>query len=385
MDFDRRSVVAERAISSIGLERYFRAIVPASSVSVVCIASIGKVCMTDRRTLTNQQINTLVCDTTKIDPRFAYYSLRLKRGELIAKASGVATPILNKTAFEKIEIALPPLDIQHRIVGVLSAFDDLIEVNTRRIAILEEMAHRFFGEWFVNFRIPGSIPLEYIETALGLIPKGWAIVPLENYCQRITDGAHRSPTTAEGGRLMASVKDMRDWGFDLTQCRYISEDEFQNLVRNDCKPKRGDILIAKDGANLNKHTFLMRDEPNVVLLSSIAILRPKPEVPKEFLLGLLRSKEVSDRIKRSVSGAAIPRIILKDFKRLPVVMPPPELQAAWSDLAGPMHELCWQLSKTNLSLRAARDLLLPHLISGKINFESAAYRSKAIISRAAAE
>ena len=138
---------------------------------------------------------------------------------------------------------------------------------------------------------------------------------------------------------MASVRDMRDWGFDLSDCRQIGKSDFEELVRGDCKPCVGEILIAKDGANLNKHTFLVWKDVPVVLLSSIAIIRPKPDVDAEFLLATLKSENTSSAIKQMKSGAAIPRIVLKDFRRLPILWPNSELSSHFNGLVAPMHGL----------------------------------------------
>ena len=262
---------------------------------------------------------------------------------------------------------MPRLQVQERIATILSAYDDLIENNTRRIAILEEMARRIFEEWFVHFRAPGCEGLPMVESAVGPVPQGWEVATLESLCSRITDGAHNSPPSVDHGLPMLSVKDMRNWGFDFSESRSISQADFDDLVRNDCRPLSGDILIAKDGANLNKHTFLI----DAVILSSIAILRPNPSVEKEFIVATLKSDDVSKRIKNSRSGAAIPRIILKDFRRLPVILPPRDLRARFEKAAQPIHKLCRSLSISNANLRAQRDLLLPKLISGEIDVSAA--------------
>jgi type I restriction enzyme S subunit len=159
---------------------------------------------------------------------------------------------------------------------------------------------------------------------------------------------------------------MRPWGFEFTESRSISQADFDDLVRNNCRPLPGDILIAKDGANLNKHTFLIEDDIDGVILSSIAILRPASSFEKEFLVAALKSDDVSRRIKNSRSGAAIPRIILKDFRRLPLLLPPHDLRARFENVATPIHKLCRALSRSNSNLRAQRDLLLPKLISGEL-------------------
>src|SRR5947208_9684988 len=85
-------------------------------------------------------------------------------------------PNLNTAIIRSICISYPPLPTQHKIATILSAYDDLIENNTRRIAILEEMAQALYREWFVHFRFPGHEKKRMVETALGIIPEGWEVV-----------------------------------------------------------------------------------------------------------------------------------------------------------------------------------------------------------------
>jgi type I restriction enzyme S subunit len=294
-------------------------------------------------------------------PRFCYYLL--KSMELAKYDVGAANPTLNRNHIHPLQVRRPPIWAQQRIASILSAYDDLIEVNRRRIAVLEEMARRLFEEWFVHFRFPGS---EHERGQPGSLPSGWIEVPLAEVCDRITDGAHHSPPGVSSGCMMASVKDMREWGFDLSGCRRIVQADFSELVRMGCKPQVGDILIAKDGANLNKHTFLVTADLPVVLLSSIAIIRPKAALEREFLVALLKSENTSAAIKSMRSGAAIPRIVLKDFKRLPILLPSKDVRQRFEASVAPLHGMCRVLGQVNDNLINQRNALLPKLISGEL-------------------
>jgi type I restriction enzyme S subunit len=108
---------------------------------------------------------------------------------------------------------------------------------------------------------------------------------------------------------------MRDWALDEDSCRRIAESDYHILVRNDCKPLVNDVLIAKDGSYL-KHAFVVEEEKELVILSSIAILRPNLEqIFPHILCMYLRQPEVRSRLSGYVSGVALPRIILKDFAK----------------------------------------------------------------------
>jgi type I restriction enzyme S subunit len=268
-------------------------------------------------------------------------------------------------------VLLPPLDEQRRIASILGTYDDLIEVNRQRVAVLEAMARGLFEEWFVRFRFPGHENHKIIDTPDGPLPEGWEWTPLEALCSRITDGSHFSPPSVTDGAMMASVRDMREWGFDFSDCRRISNEDFETLVKSDCRPLIGDILIAKDGANLNKHTFYVwRDEP-VVLLSSIAIIRPKVGTESQYLVAFLKSDGASATIKNMKSGAAIPRIVLKDFRRLLVLWPSQDIRSRFDSMVAPLHAVCRTLVDINAKLATSRDLLLPRLISGELSISAA--------------
>jgi type I restriction enzyme, S subunit len=101
----------------------------------------------------------------------------------------------------------------------------------------------------------------------------WQENSLENSCLMITDGSHHSPKDYPNGLPMFSVKDMKDRGFDYSKPKTISHEDFNKLIKSGCQPRKDDILIAKDGSVM-KHVFCVKSEPDYVLLSSIAILRP---------------------------------------------------------------------------------------------------------------
>jgi type I restriction enzyme S subunit len=161
----------------------------------------------------------------------------------------------------------------------------------------------------------------------------WKVVKLQDVCEKITDGSHHSPKSVEHGFLMASVKDMTYQNFDLSGCRRIAKEDYQKLVANGCKPELNDVLIAKDGNTLLKYVFVNREDRELVLLSSIAILRPNMRVLNPYYLRyyLTDPKTKKLLLQGYSSGSAIPRVVLKDFKQLPIPLPSLEEQRAIAD------------------------------------------------------
>ena len=316
-----------------------------------------------------------VCITpekSRIHPTFLYCALNSEdlRNQIESLVGGASQGTISLKNIRKLQVPIPPLPIQQRIASILSAYDELIENNQRRIKILETMARNLYREWFVHFRFPGHENHPRVDSQLGEIPLGWEARALMDLCSRITDGSHFSPPSVDDGYPMASVKDMHDWGIKLESCRRITSDDYENLVRNDCKPLKNDILIAKDGSYL-KHTFVVGEEQDLVILSSIAMLRPNSSIRPNYLCFTLRDPVTKARMKGIVSGVAVPRIVLKDFRNFQILVPTQEIQVEWARIVDPLAESCRILVSQTENLRQTRDLLLPRLLSGQITLPEA--------------
>jgi type I restriction enzyme S subunit len=298
-------------------------------------------------------------DALRSDYLYYYVKSDLFQSQVRALQSGAAQPQLPIRDIKKITLNYPELPTQQRIAGILSAYDDLIENNRRRIGLLEQAARLLYREWFVHLRFPGHETAKLVDG----LPEGWNRVTLAKVCSRITDGSHSSPQSVEDGFPMASVKDMHDWGIATNSCRLISRDDFDHLVKADCKPRLNDVLIAKDGSYL-KHCFVVQKEIDLVILSSIAILRPNQLIDPHLLAMTLRDPQVKERMKGYVSGAALPRIILREFRNFEIALPPTAIQEQWAALVHPLNKQCFGLIQHNES--RARDLLLPRLMDGRI-------------------
>ena len=311
-------------------------------------------------------------DQYKADPEFYHYYFLSPLGKANVQSleMQVAAAGIRGSELATLHVPVPPLPIQRRIAGILSAYDDLIENSQRRIKILEEMARRLYREWFVHFHFPGHEGCRFVDSPLGEIPEGWCISSIGEICSRVTDGSHHSPKSVAEGLPMASSKDMHDWGLNLDTARHISPIDFDKLARNDCQPLKNDVLITKDGANYLKHVFVTRVDQEVVLLSSVALLRPSSLIIPHLLAATLKDPATKGRLSNYVTGAAIPRIILSDFKQFQILLPPKAIQGSWGRIAESLTMNIWLLLDQIKNLRRTRDLLLPRLLSGLIDIES---------------
>lgn len=150
----------------------------------------------------------------------------------------------------------------------------------------------------------------------------WKTYTLDEICIRITDGSHSSPKEFKNGHFqIATVKDMNDYGLYLEQCKRISDKDFDSLKNQDCVPEKGDVLFSKDGT-IGK-VLLFDFDYKIGVLSSIAIFRPKKElINSKYLSYYLKEQTNNNFIKDNFrSGSAIPRIILRDFKKYNLTIP----------------------------------------------------------------
>ena len=171
---------------------------------------------------------------------------------------------------------------------------------------------------------------------------------LEEICSLITDGSHFSPEDEGVGYPMFSVKDMTPNGFNISGCKKIGEEAYKKLVANGCKPLNDDVVVAKDGSYL-KTAFVIKGNPEIALLSSIAILRPKIDlVVPEYLSYFLKSDAVYRTVSLNyITGTALKRIILKGIRKIEVDLPDIGEQEQRAQRLSKVDYLC-QLRKQQL-------------------------------------
>jgi len=368
MSFDRRHISTERFVSADWDSRG-RTLLPEGAVCVVCIgATIGKICMSSQPTQTNQQLNSVIVDPARFDSGFVYYVLRTKADELKARAAGAATPIINKTTFSEIEIDAPPLEAQHSIASILGAYDDLIEVNRRRITVLEEMARGLFEEWFVRFRFPGHEAVPILDTPDGPLPEGWISQPVSDTFELLGGGTPRKsePDYWTDGTI--------DWftPSDLTKSKTLFMDRSGDRITP--------LGLAKSSAKLFPAGSIMMTSRATIGEISICTgpactnqgfitCLPNDAAPRSYLyFWLLQNVPL---FIAHATGATFKEITKGVFKRLPITVPPQAVSEKFDQQVRPMHDMILALERSNRSLAVSRDLLLPRLISGQLSIADA--------------
>jgi type I restriction enzyme, S subunit len=277
--------------------------------------------------------------------------------------TGAAQPKLSQANLRKIEIPLPPLPIQRRIAGILSAYDELIENSQRRIGVLERMARGLYREWFVKFRFPGHESVPRVASSLGEIPEGWEVKTIADVCESVSYGYTASATKENVGpkflRITDIVPDIINWE-NVPFCE-IPEGKVDRYLL-----KCGDIVIARTGATTGYAKRLNKRHPAAVFASYLVRVRSLEAISNIMLGLLMESDEYKQFILTNIGGSAQPQANAVVLTSLPIVVPSLRVASQFDALVGPMLDEAELLSGKIQNLRRTRDLLLPRLLSGEL-------------------
>lgn len=306
-----------------------------------------------------------------LDYRFLYYSfLHLGKSKVFDQYfTGATIKHLPGEKLAKVEVDIPALPTQHRIAGILSAYDELIENSQRRIKILESMARALYREWFVHFRFPGHDTVPRVPSPLGEIPQGWEVKTVgESFV--ISGGgtpSRKEEAFWKGGTIQwYSPSDLTGAGtmFMDDSSDHITE---RGLAQSSARmfPARSVMLTSR--ATIG--AIAINTEPACTNQGFITCL-PNERVPLYFLFHWLT--ENVPTFQRMASGATFKEISRGVFKTIDFLQPPDTLVGQFEAAVTPMAEQALALQRQIQTLRRTRDLLLPRLLSGQIDVETLA-------------
>ncbi|HRR96566.1 MAG TPA: restriction endonuclease subunit S, partial [Candidatus Ratteibacteria bacterium] len=278
--------------------------------------------------------------------------------QILSGGTGSGKSIFNKTSFEEYQLKIQDnYLLQQKIAAILSAYDDLIENNTRRIQILEEVAQMIYNEWFVKFRFPGYEKVRFVDSELGKIPEGWSVEKLDKYVdfeKGIEPGSSNYEQESNEENLpFLRVGDLNNRSAGI----FINWSLAKNKI-----VKEDDIVISMDGT------------PGIVKMglfgcysTGIRKLIIKTNViKKSFLYFLMLSERIQNIIKAHSKGTTILHAS-ESIRNMNFILPDNNLMDLYDNLVSPMVKETLLLNKKNKILRQTRDLLLPKLISGELN------------------
>jgi type I restriction enzyme S subunit len=301
------------------------------------------------------------------NPRFYKYYFNSKNGRrhILSVAAGAVQQNINITNVKNLDVPYPPIEEQDRIVSILSAYDDLIENNQRRIKILEEMAQSLYREWFVHFRFPGHESARFTASPLGQIPEGWEVVPFTEIAEILSGGTPKTTVDEfwNGEIPFFSPKDAPQSFYVLDTEKKITG---QGLLKCASKLYEKDTIFITARGTVGKVSMASR---SMAMNQSCYALKGKHGFTQKFLF--LTTKEQVAYLKTNTGGATFDTIVVDTFRRMMVVKPPVLFADQFTSKVTPIVDAVDNLLKRNQTLSQTRDLLLPKLLAGDSSVDRA--------------
>ena len=295
----------------------------------------------------------------RIQPTFLYCALNSDdlRNQIESLVGGASQGTISLKNIRTLQVPCPPLPVQKRIAGILSAYDELIENSQRRIKILETLARNLYREWFVHFRYPGHEKVKLVSSSLGEIPDGWEVKPFSAFASYVNGYPFKPAQLGKEGKPIIKIKELKA-GIVANTPRNLGDEipEKYNIHNGDVLFSWSadlDTYLWMGGEGLlNQHLF------NVVPFDGISLA---------FCFHALKGS--MPRFRALSLGATMHHIKRSALDQVFTLLPPSPLRKRFEVLVEPMHQQLITLTKHVENLRKTRDLLLPRLLSGQINLK----------------
>jgi type I restriction enzyme S subunit len=305
-----------------------------------------------------------VVDFKGNDPRFAAYFLENALRNY--QSDKAAVPGVNRNVLHELDVRCAETDTQHNVVEILSTYDDLIQNNLRRMALLEEAARQLYREWFIRLRFPGH---EHTNIQHGT-PDGWRKVSLGEITQKIGSGF--TPRGGEaayltvGTPLIRSLNVYDDW-FQEDGLAFLGEDDAEALAGVTVKSR--DILLNITGASVARCCMAPERHVPARVNQHVMIIRVDPEKASPFLVHRAINSDEKKRLLLSYAqkGSTREALTKEMISRFDITLPSDTLMGQFDEIVARCFRQREVLAHQNQKLRLARDLLLPRLMSGEIS------------------
>ncbi|MBI5055433.1 MAG: restriction endonuclease subunit S [Nitrospirae bacterium] len=296
-----------------------------------------------------------VADPKTADVRFIKYYIDITKLQMQNVSKGTTQDNLSLDKLLSFNFVVPQLPLQHKIASILSAYDDLIENNNRRIKILEEMAQEIYREWFVNFRFPGHEKVKMVKSGLGMIPEGWEVKTLVDICTIVMGQSPKSEFYNEDGNGLPFHQGVTDFGDRFPTTRIYST--VQNRIA-----EAGDILFSVRApvARINIANKKM------VIGRGLCAIRSR--TANQFFV----FQQLKDKFQETdtMGGGTIFKSVTKeDVHSIKMIEPSNKVLTQFEEIIKPVFSKLEILYNKNDNLRKTHDLLIPKLISGEIDLE----------------
>lgn len=303
-----------------------------------------------------------------VDSKFLYYVLSDNNffNYSTVTAKGTKMPRGSQNAIMKYWVPNLDLPTQKKIADILSSYDELIKANNERIELLEQTVQELYKEWFVRFRFPGYENAKFEEG----IPEGWSYVRFGKAID-IIDGDRgvnypkQEEFYPEGDCLFLNAGNITTKGFDFSSCAYITKEKDAILRKG--KVQHGDVLLTTRGTVGNvafyneTMTFSeMRINSGMVILRNLGVVSP------EYIYTSLRHEYLQKLMTMYASGSAQPQLPIKDMKRMKIIKSDTKTMERFTEMSADIYNQISLLIMKNQTLAKQRDMLLPRLMSGKL-------------------
>lgn len=314
-----------------------------------------------------------------VDPVYLYYyflSPYWKAFVETVKVAGSTVDRISISDFPKYKISLPNLPNQKKIASILSAYDDLIENNNQRIKLLEEMAEEIYKEWFVRFRFPGYQDTKVFDQdgkevehgTVGALPEGWEQSTLSKYIDFLEGPGLRNSQFTDFGIRYLNIRVMGQNELFLEKAGYLGSEEVNKRYPHFLL-KENDHVVSSSGT-IGRVVTIRKSHLPLCLNTSIIRMRPKSvKFGTWQLKQFLKSNIFQGQITSFAIGAAQANFGPTHLKLMKMISPSDSLGTSFEKLVGPMEEEIKILLDKNQILQETRNLLLPRIISGKLNIE----------------
>ena len=317
--------------------------------------------------LHNQRIGLIEnLDENRLIKPFLYrvFNTPPVRAQIRASASGTTVRHTAPKRVYSVTVAIPPVPMQQRISDILSDYDDLIENNRQRIALLEETARLLYREWFVHFRFPGHQQVEAIDE----LPEEWMLVKMEKILATLESGGRpRGGAWESDGVPSIGAQNVIALGqYDYSKEKYVPEDYFARMRRGVIRSR--DVLLYKDGAHIGRSSMFGDGFPHsqCAVNEHVFILRANADIGQNYLFFWLSQPETRQAVANLNSNTAQPGISQDKLKTLRFLLPPEPLRRLFNESIEAQMAQIFRLALMNRKLAEARDLLLPRLMNGRI-------------------
>lgn len=323
-------------------------------------ANIGEVFYRKEDFLPIVRLITIIPDSNYVHSKYLYYYLKKVKIE----GSGSAQPQITVPFFSRHKIVIPKdVEYQKKVAYILSAYDNLIENNNKRIKLLEQMAENLYKEWFVRFRFPGYEDVEFIDG----FPKKWEKVKLDDVLNKIATGLNprKNFVLGEGENFYVTIKNMADNTVYLDdKCDKVNDDAIiKTNKRSDLKI--GDLLFSGIGT-IGRVCLIDIPTNNWNISESIFTMRANKKISSEFLYMLLLSQDVQNYCQSKANGSAQKGIRMGDLRKYTFLLPTKNVINDFANQISPILRNVSLLRNENKNLIQQRDMLLPRLMSGKL-------------------